>query len=246
MLTAIIIDDEAAARNVLKEMIETSGAEVQILEMAEDVPTGVIAIKKHQPDFIFLDVEMPRYNGFQLLKFFDDINFDIIFATAYSEYAVQAFQISAVDYLVKPIQMEYLLAAIERVKQNYAGSRERYNVLKNNTQAAAIQRLALPVSNGLFFTNINDILYIEAEGSYCNFYFSDGKKMLVSQKIKVFETILKPAGIFFRTHRSFIVNLKKIKQYIKSDGGYIVMENEQSIPISRELKDDFLQISRGL
>ncbi|MFZ4057644.1 MAG: LytR/AlgR family response regulator transcription factor [Ferruginibacter sp.] len=240
MLTTIIIDDESAARNVLKEMIEASGLPVTILAMAEDVPSGVKAINKFKPDFIFLDVEMPQYNGFQLLDFFETIDFDIVFATAYSEYAVRAFQVSAVDYLVKPIQLDYLITAIERVQQNKNEPKERYEVLKNNNTASEIQRLALPVTNGLLFTNIDDIIYIEAEGSYSYFHFTDGKKILVSKKIKEFENLLLPTGIFFRTHRSYIINLNKIKQYVKSDGGYIVMNNGQSVSISRELKDDFL------
>lgn len=240
MLTTIIIDDEAPARNVLKEMIEATGLPVTILAMAEDVPGGVKAINKYNPDFIFLDIEMPQYNGFQLLDFFDTIHFDIIFATAYSEYAVQAFQVSAVDYLVKPIQLDYLISAIERVQQNQHATKERYDVLKKNNAAKEIQRLALPVTNGLLFADINDIIYIEAEGSYCNFHFADGRKILVSRKIKEFETLLQPTGDFFRTHRSYIINLNKIKQYVKSDGGYIVMSNNKSVSISRELKDDFL------
>lgn len=241
MLSTIIIDDEPAARNVLKEMIEASGMDVRIADMAEDVPSAVIAIKKHQPDFIFLDVEMPRFNGFQLLEFFDEIPFDIIFATAYSEYAVRAFQISAVDYLVKPIQMEYLISAIRRVEENRHFPKERYEVLRKNNASSQIQRIGLPISNGLLFVDIDEIIHIEAESSYTYFHLEDGRKILVSRKIKEFESMLFPSRKFFRPHRSFIINLEKIKQYVKSDGGYIVMSNGHSVSLSRELKDEFLQ-----
>ena len=240
MLTTIIIDDEIAARNVLKEMIETLNLPITILAMTEDVPSGVKAINKYNPDFIFLDVEMPVYNGFQLLDFFDKINFDIIFATAYSEYAVKAFQVSAVDYLVKPVQLDYLKTAIERVIQNRNFPKERYEVLKKNNNANELQRLALPITSGLLFVEVNDILYIKAEGSYSYFHFSDGRKVLVSKKIKEFESLLIPTGHFFRSHRTYIINLNKIKQYVKSDGGYILMNNGEHISISRDLKEDFL------
>jgi two-component system LytT family response regulator len=240
MLTTIIIDDEVAARNVLKEMIETLNLPITILAMTEDVPSGVKAINKYNPDFIFLDVEMPVYNGFQLLDFFDKINFDIIFATAYSEYAVKAFQVSAVDYLVKPVQLDYLKTAIERVIQNRNFPKERYEVLKKNNAANELHRLALPITNGLLFVELNDILYIKAEGSYSYFHFSDGRKVLVSKKIKEFESLLIPTGHFFRSHRTYIINLNKIKQYVKSDGGYILMNNGEHIAISRDLKEDFL------
>ena len=240
MLSTIIIDDEPAARNVLKEMIEASGLEVDIVAMAEDVPSAVIAIKKHQPDFILLDVEMPRFNGFQLLEFFDEISFDIIFATAYSEYAVRAFQVSAVDYLVKPIQLDYLIAAIRRVEQNKQLSKERYDVLRKNNASNQIQRIGLPFSNGLIFVDVDEIIYIEAESSYTYFHLNDGRKILVSKKIKEFESLLFPTGKFFRPHRSYIINLDKIKQYVKSDGGYIVMSNGGNVSLSRELKDEFL------
>ena len=240
MVTTVIIDDEVAARNVLKEMIETLELPVTILAMAEDVPSGVKAINKHRPDFILLDVEMPVYNGFQLLDFFDPINFDIVFVTAYSEYAVRAFQVSAVDYLVKPIQADYLKTAIERVEQNRNISKERYDVLKKYTAANELQRIALPISNGLLFADLKDIIYIKAEGSYSCFHLADGRKVLVSKKIKEFENILLPTGHFFRTHRTYLINLHKIKQYIKTDGGHILMNNGDIVSISRELKEDFL------
>ena len=240
MVTTVIIDDEVAARNVLKEMIETLELPVTILAMAEDVPSGVKAINKHRPDFILLDVEMPVYNGFQLIAFFDAINVDIVFVTAYSEYAVRAFQVSAVDYLVKPILADYLKTAIERVEQNRNISKERYDVLKKYTAANEIQRIALPISNGLLFTDLKDIIYIKAEGSYSCFHLTDGRKVLVSKKIKEFENILLPTGHFFRTHRTYLINLHKIKQYIKTDGGHILMNNGDIVSISRELKEDFL------
>ena len=242
MLTTIIIDDEPAARNVLKEMIEAAGLDIEILAMVEDVPSAVIAIKKHQPDFIFLDVEMPRFNGFQLLEFFDEISFDIIFATAYSEYAVRAFQVSAIDYLVKPIQLDYLVAAVRRVEQNKLLPKERYDVLRKNNAANQIQRIGLPISNGLLFVDVDEIIYIEAESSYTFFYLMDGRKVLVSRKIKEFESLLFPTGKFFRPHRSYIINMEKIKQYVKSDGGYIVMSNGGNVSLSRELKDEFLNL----
>lgn len=247
MIKAIIIDDEAKARRMMEALLKEYCPDVEVLETAEDVPSGVLAINKHKPDVLFLDVEMPGYTGFQLLDFFKEVDFEIIFTTAHSDYALQAFQVSAVDYLLKPIQISELIKAVEKLKKiKGVESKKRIETLKENFKDSSIKKLALPVAEGLIFCDINDIQYLEADGSYTHFIFTDGKKLMVSKKIKEFEDVLNTNNHYFRTHRSFIVNLDKIKQYVKQDGGYILLENNVQIPLARERKDEFLAIIENM
>lgn len=247
-LTAVIIDDEAKARRIMEALLTESCPEVKVLASAEDVLSGIKAINKHKPDIIFLDIEMPGYTGFQLLDFFDEIDFEVIFTTAYSEYAVQAFQVSAVDYLLKPIQMDQLKHAVEKVgkfQDKISRKRERLEVLRENMDAHQINKIALPTSNGLIFIATEDVIYFEADGSYTNIYMADGNKFLISKKIKEFEVMLGNDTRFFRTHRSFLVNMLRIKQYIRHDG-HIKMDNGSVVHLSRERKEEFNKLVNNL
>lgn len=240
-IRAIIVDDEQKARNVLQALIADHLPDLEVVDLAEDVPNAVRSINRHHPDVVFLDVEMPGYNGFQLLDFFDQIDFNIIFTTAYSEYAIQAFQVSAVDYLLKPLQIEQLESAVEKLKQrNVQQNRELLENLKGNIQSNTIQKVALPTSSGILFVKPQDIVYLKAEGSYTNFFLDGGKQILVSRKIKEFETALNEQLKFYRPHRSYIINADRITEYIRSDGGSVAMDNGDTVPISRESKDGFL------
>jgi two-component system LytT family response regulator len=242
MIKAIIIDDEAKARRMMEALLREYCPDVTVAAIAEDVPSGVIAINKHKPDVLFLDVEMPGYTGFQLLDFFNEIDFEIVFTTAHSDYALQAFRVSAIDFLLKPIQISELIAAVEKVKLKRGQNKERLSVLKENFKDNSIKKMALPVAEGLLFVEVEDISHLEADGAYTHFHFSDGRKIMVSRKIKEFEEALSQQSNFFRTHRSFIINLKKMKQYIKQEGGYVLLENEIQIPLARERKDEFLSV----
>lgn len=242
MIKAIIIDDEAKARRIIEALLKEYCPDVEVVAIAEDVPSGVIAINQHKPDVLFLDVEMPGYTGFQLLDFFRDIDFEIVFTTAHSDYAVQAFRVSAIDFLLKPIQISELIAAVEKIKQKQGQNKERIAVLKENFKDKSIKKLALPVAEGLTFVDTDTLTHLEADGAYTHFHFAEGRKIIVSKKIKEFEEALTQQNNFFRTHRSFIVNLKKIKQYVKQEGGYVLLENEIQIPLARERKEDFMQV----
>ncbi len=242
MIKAILIDDEAKARRILEALLKEYCTDVEIVATAADVPSGVIAINQHKPDVLFLDVEMPGYTGFQLLDFFRDIDFDIVFTTAHSDYAVQAFRVSAIDFLLKPIQISELIAAVDKVKAKQGHNKERLTVLKENFKDNAVKKLALPVAEGLLFADTDTLTHLEADGAYTHFHFEDGKKVIVSKKIKEFEEALTQQSNFFRTHRSYIVNLKKIKQYVKQEGGYVLLENDIQVPLARERKDEFLQV----
>ncbi len=234
-MKAIIVDDEPRARRILEELLREYCPEVEVLTTADDVPNAVKAIQKHKPDIIFLDIEMPQYTGFQLFEFFEDIDFEVIFTTAYREYALQAFQVEASDYLLKPIQIELLMQAVQKVQK-------RIESKKNPTQnAPTINKITVPIAEGLLFLEPNEILTLKAEGSYTNVCLSSGKKVLVSKNIKFFEDILLKQPLFFRPHRSHIINLNFVKQYLRQDGGIIVMENGEEITLSRDRKDEFLQ-----
>ncbi len=240
MMKALIIDDEAAARNALSSLLRGHCPELQVVEMAVDVPSAVKAIHKYQPGIIFLDVEMPGQNGFQLLDYFEAPDFEIIFTTAYSEYALKAFEVSAIDYLLKPLQISKLKIAVDKAIRStrHTGIKERVNILKETLEVNHIQKIALPVAGGLSFVKVDDILYLQAEGSYTYVVTLEGKK-LISKKIKEFEDILNEDIRFFRIHRSYILNAKYIKEYIKHDGTCVLTENQDSLPVARERKQAF-------
>ncbi|MBL7812111.1 MAG: response regulator transcription factor [Bacteroidetes bacterium] len=241
-IRAIIVDDEQKARNVLSAILSGEIPGVEVVDQAEDVPSAVKSIMRHKPDLVFLDVEMPGYNGFQLLDFFEQIEFSIIFTTAYSEYALQAFQVSAVDYLLKPIQIEAVELALEKYKARRGEpQRELLENLRQNLISSSVKKLALPTGSGVIFVKTEDILYLKADGSYTHFILNDGRQLMVSRKIKEYETVLTPELQFYRPHRSYLVNARRISEYIKADGGSVVLENGDSVPIARDAKDEFLE-----
>jgi two-component system, LytTR family, response regulator len=242
-LNAIIIDDESKARNELRSLIVDLCPDVTILDEAENVKDAVKLIHKHKPDIVFSDIDMPGLTGLQLLDFFneEELTFELIYVTAYSEYAVNAFQLSAIDYLLKPAQSNLLQKAVEKVqlKQNYKGT-ERLAVLKENL-SNDFSRIALTLADGVQFVEINDILYLKAENVYTEVYMIDGSKILVSKPIKIFEKMLETNPFFFRSHRSYLINIRHIKQYIKTDGGVAIMDNDTEVPIARDRKDEFIK-----
>ena len=250
MLKALIIDDEPKARRILEELLkEYCPNDIIVVANAQDVPSGVKAIAQFQPDIVFLDIEMPNYTGFQLFDFIADINFETVFTTAYQEYAIQAFKVSAIDYLLKPIQIDGLIASVEKVKkekaeknpQNYNQSANKIAALQSNLNNTN-QKIALPVSDGLLFVETNDIIYLSAEGAYTEIFIKEKKeKLIVSKNIKTFEEIL-TQPCFFRAHRSYIINLNCVSQYIKQDGGYIIMENGAQVSLSKDKKEEFLKV----
>ena len=242
MLRTIIIDDEPKARRIMCALLEQHCPDVEILGTTDDVPSAVKMINKTKPDLVFLDIEMPGYTGFQLLDFFEKVDFQIIFTTAYSDYALQAFQVSAIDYLLKPIEVVSLKAAVEKavLQQESTDQNERLEALAANLNPnGAVKKIALPVADGFMFVEPEDVLYLQADGSYTNIFLVDGQKFLVTKKIKEFVRILSHP-CFFKTHRSYLINLNQIKQYVKHDGGYIVMGNGDQVALARDRKDEFL------
>lgn len=236
-MKAIIIDDEQRARRVLAASLKETDINIEVVAEAGDVPSGVLAINKHKPDVVFLDIEMPNYSGFELLGFFNEIDFEIIFVTAYNQYAVQAFEVSAVDYLLKPVRIDLLEKAISKLRKvdQTETMNNRIGTLKENLENKQIEKLAVPVSDGLIFIKINEISYIEADGSYVNLHLKNGEKLLVSKNLKYFENALESTNCFYRVHRSYLVNLKNIYKYNRHEN-LVVLENGVKIKVAREGK----------
>lgn len=240
----ILIDDEQREIAALKEKLKKCFIAVEIVAECNSVSEAVKAIHKFQPQIVFSDIDMPGLTGLQLLDFFeiDDIHFELIFVTNYSEYAVRAFQLSAIDYLLKPVENELLENAIKKVEKkiNY-NQAERNLALKTSIANNSFEKIALPLADGVVFVEIKDILLMKADNVYTEVEFVNGKKIVVSKPLKSFEKLLTEQMSFFRIHRSYLVNLKGIKQFIKSDGGTAIMENETQVPIARDRKESFIK-----
>ena len=248
-MKAVIIDDEQKARRLLRLLLEENCPQITAIETAEDLPKGVALINEFQPDIVFLDIEMPGYSGIQLLEFFtpEQINFEVIFTTAYSEYAIKAFELNAIDYLLKPLRHDQLETAVHKAIQQIGQSKvsERLEELRNTLKVSNIRKIGLPVSNGVLFVELDDVIMMEADRMYTKVFTTGDGELLVSKPMKFFTDILEGVREFYRPHRSFVINLKHIKQYVNQDGGYIIMDNQKLVGISKDKKDEFFQVMQG-
>lgn len=245
-IKALIIDDEERARDTLSSLLGTYCPEVRILDKCSNVPEGVISIQKNKPQLVFLDVEMPVYNGFELINFFNEVDFEIIFITAYSQHAIKAFEVSAVDYILKPIDIDKLISSIEKFKtKNYFNDMKlRLDTLNENIKSENIKRIALPMSDGSLFVEVDEIVMLEADGSYTDVHLKSGAKILISKKLKFFEDLI-DRPYFFRSHRSYFININHINKYMKGEGE-ILMENNLKASISRDKKIAFEDLLKSL
>ncbi len=246
MEKCIIIDDEPKARLLLELIIKEYCPQLEVVALCEDLTEGIKAIKKLKPTLVLLDIEMPGHSGLELLDFFneDEIDFSIIFTTAYNEYAVQAFRFSAIDYLLKPIQHTELVQAVDRFlkkqeTQNFSQLKSLKENLNNNINWEE-KRVAVPSGQTIHFFKPNEIVLIKGEAAYSEIHLSNGQKMLASRNLRHFEDLLKDIPVFFRSHKSYIVNRREIKEYVKSDGGYLSMSNGMQAGISGDKVDVFL------
>lgn len=241
-LSAIIVDDEDKARDMLAMLIQDNCPNIHLVAQCADVPEAVKAIHAHAPIIVFLDVDMPGYNGFQLLNFFDEVNFDIIFTTAHSEYALQAFRVSAIDYLLKPIDIDQLVAAIDKVerKTNSTAYQQQLQLLQYSHSGKLPESIAVATNESIEFISVNEIALLEAQRSYTKLHLSSGRELLISRNIKEFEETLMPYGHFFRPHRSYLINLRMVSRYNKTEGGSIEMKGGHSIPLARDMRDVFI------
>jgi two-component system, LytTR family, response regulator len=244
ILRAIIIDDEARSRKALQIALKDYCPSVEIISIAETPEKGIEAIITCKPDIVFLDVQMPGMSGFDLLSHFPEINFDIVFITAHDHYAIKAIRFSALDYLLKPIQIDELMAAVRKAeeKKNYRQTNWQYKSLYENVRSShnASGSIALPIGDGLLFIKTQDIIRCEAEGNYVIIYRAGKEKILITKTLGDIESMLDTKE-FFRVHNSHLVNLAHIKKYVKGDGGYVIMSDNSTADVSRRKKEEFMQ-----
>ncbi|MCB0380470.1 MAG: response regulator [Flavobacteriales bacterium] len=241
-LKAILVDDEESARNVLTNLLNRFCPQIEVIETCTNVLSAVEAIKRHNPDVVFLDIEMPNYAGYELVSFFEHVTFDIIFVTAYDKYAIKAFEISAVDYLLKPVEIDRLKQAVEKlvVKNNLLNPNKNYNALKDNLKAESISKIVVRKNDGQEIVAIDDIIAIEAQESYsCIHTISDN--YLMSKNLKHFETIFEQNNSFFRSHKSWMINLNKVKSFSKTKLE-IELENGIVAKLSKYKKPEFEEV----
>ena len=244
MLNAVIIDDERRSREALKALIEKYTTGVKVIGVADDVTTGLKIIEKLSPAVVFLDIQLKTGTGFDLLRQIEPINFQVIFTTAYDEYAIKAFKFNAVNYLLKPIGIDELTETIEKTKFILS---EQSETIKLKAMIAQLNRfdnsnptLTISTEKSIEFLEVNEIVFIQAQGSYSMFMLKNGKKVVTSKLLKEYENLLSDFS-FFRLHNSYIVNLGQVKRFIKTDGGYVEMKNGTKIPVSRRKKEQFIK-----
>lgn len=245
MVRCILIDDERNALEMMEWLLKTYCPQVEIVDMCTSAQQGIDSINAHKPDVIFLDIEMPRMNGFDMLEQFDKLFFDVVFCTAYDQFAIKAFKYSALNYLLKPVDPEDLKATIARIEERKSvPSKEQFQLLLQNIHQpvkSTPQRIALTTNDGMIFVPTTDIIYCEAESNYTKVVLSNGKKVVVSKVLKDIDEALSGPD-FCRVHSSFLINVNRIKKYVRGDGGYLIMDDDANISISRNRRQEFMEL----
>jgi two-component system LytT family response regulator len=244
MIKAILIDDEQNALEMLEWLLKTYCPMVQVVAMCNNGEAGIAAIHKHKPDVVFLDIEMPKMNGFDMLEQFDSLFFDVVFTTAYNKFAIKAFRYSALNYLLKPVDPEDLQATIKRLEDRKSTmGKDQLNLLLENMKNLSnpVQRIALSTGDGLIFVNTADIMYCQAESNYTNVVLTNKNKILVAKTLKDIDETLSGKD-FFRVHNSFLININQIKKFVRGDGGYILMNDDTQITIARSKREEFFEM----
>lgn len=250
-MKAVIIEDEKKSREMLESLIKINFPQITVVGLAKNVQEGVALIKTQQPDLIFLDISMPDGTGFDVLEKVQGLKFEIIFTTATDKHALKAIKFSACDYLLKPIDIDELKQAVEKLLAKKApnsgiASMENLQFLIQNLkkQDDNFSKITLPTGNAYEVVTIKDIIRCEADGSYTNFYLADGRKLMVSVSLKHYEDLL-PEKDFLRIHHHHLINMSHVLRFLKVDGGYAVMSDNTQIEISRRKKDVFLEKLNG-
>ncbi len=242
IITAIIVDDEPNARVALRGLLEENFKQVQILAECKDVPEAVKSINRLKPDLVFLDIEMPGYSGFELLDFFEEkeVVFKIIFVTAYNEHSLRAFEISAVDYILKPVRVEPIERALRKIQLPApAAEKNKYKVLRETMTNPDDRKIVLQTADTIYVVRMDDIIYLQAEGSYTRFFTTEHGMLTITKKLIDFE-YLEESGKFYRSHRSYIVNLNHIRRVDKKDF-LLIMDNDAEVYLSHDKKHELLE-----
>lgn len=242
-MTAILVDDEKHCRDVLGILLAKYCPQITLLASCADGSQGLEAIEQRHPDLVFLDIEMPGMSGFDMLKVCQFTNFRVIFTTAYNEYAIQAIRHNALDYILKPIDKDELRQAVARAEEA-SSARPTSQVdafVAYLTQQKTGDRIALPTMEGLQILQSEDIYYCESDGGYTHFFLTSGKVVLISKTLKEVEEVLESKG-FCRVHHGYLINVRYVQKYIRGDGGEVIMANNKNIPVSRNKKQEFLNL----
>ena len=242
MIKAIIIDDEKHCIITLKHLLSAFDT-IEVVATTQDSTTAKKLIIEHEPHLVFLDIEMPELNGFDIVNQFESPTFKVIFTTAYDQYALKALRLNALDYLLKPIDKKDIEIALEKYRnQELILSKDQVQNLHLFTNGKMQDTIALSTQQGLLFVKIDDIMYLEADSCYTHIIMNDQTKHLASKTMATFEEVLLDNTLFFRAHKSHIVNLKFIKQYIRGEGGELVMQDGNIVALSRNRKQEFLSL----
>ncbi|MEY4216631.1 MAG: hypothetical protein RLZZ68_1087 [Bacteroidota bacterium] len=247
MKRILIIDDEKRIRDFVKRMVDSFGFDVEVYTDGENVETGLKAIQELKPDIVFLDIQMPDGTGFDLLNQVGEKNFELIFITAFQEYAIMAIKFSALDYILKPIDAEELKTALQNALDTIDFKKEetQYEALTHNLNTHQKRKLVLKTQESVHVVDLNEIIRCEADKNYTFFYLNSGKKILVSRTLKDFELLLANHG-FFRVQQSHLINLEYIDRYDKSEGGSVIMKDGAAVPLSTAKKEQFFQLLENL
>lgn len=246
MIRCIIVDDEINNSDALKKMLDLYLPSVELVGIASNITEAKEIIEAKDPNLVFLDVEMPGGNGFELLESFQKINFNVVFTTAHAAYAIKAIKFAAMDYLLKPINLQELKVAVEKCNNfdvDHDKIKQQVEVLKNNrlNDGFRFAKIALSSSLGLEFYETKDIVRCEADRAYCKFHMLDGKSILVSKPMSEYEDILTQSN-FIKVHKSNIVNLSHVMKYIKGAGGYLIMRDNSRVNVAVRRKDELLKV----
>lgn len=249
MIRAIIIDDEPSAINVLSILLKKyCGNDVEVVASSTSPYDARSLIDQHHPDLVFLDIEMPGMSGIDIIRSIENPQFNIVFVTAYDAYAIEAFELSAIDYLLKPIGVDKVQRVIHKIKEDIRKKQSLVNTQLQQLEALLRQhslqnekKIGIGMSDKIIFVNIGEILYCEAQGAYTKVYLNSGKNIMTSKPLGDFEEQLSTQN-FFRIHHSYIINLNKVKEFQKNDGAYVMMENGLKLEVSTRKKKDFLTV----
>lgn len=244
MIRTVLVDDETDSVRVLQKLLESYCPQVEVVGTAEGVETALAVIQATRPDLLFLDIEMTQGNAFDLLNQLRPLTFQVIFVTAFDNYAIRAFKYSAVDYLLKPVDIDELVGAVERVadrsKQKTIVDQMQVFLESMGSFHLSQQKMAVPTPEGLIFINLKDVLRLEAKGSYCQIIMDNGEIYLATRTVRDYEEIL-PEALFCRIHNSHIINLHKIEKYHKGRGGYVEMEDGSTIEVAIRRRQEFMR-----
>ena len=244
MIKAILIDDEMHCLKTLGMLLKEYCPEVEVLDKCSDAETGLQAIEKYKPDLVFLDIEMPHINGFEMLEQFSKINFAVIFTTGYDQYAIKAIHFSALDYLLKPVEPKELINAVKKIEeQRYLPLAEQFQMLlkKIHGVSTGFNKIAVPTAEGFELIPTDQVLYFEANDNYTHLFLKNKNKIIACRTLKEMEIQIQDFNFIVRVHNSYMVNLNEVVKYVRGEGGYLVMSDNSSVNVSRSRKDALLK-----